>query len=463
MRCVPIIFGVNISKYPIFFGAFYKFSYYCSINNWPIIAQEDYFKEPNYFKKTLGMNLDEVSLINEIPNLNKINYNSIDKYLITNEETDAVIKNYKDKDEAWIKLMNNKDNTLFEILDSKLSLIMKKYDDIKYLVVWRHNDTISQLANKYNLKVLEMELSGVRKKSYNFGLCYYQFSNKYSDKELKERYFRFKEEIKNRKVPILSREELIRLLVTTNEINNLCEAEEFEIGVALGLRNDYETFSTESITNDEILKQLLKHSKGSSILIRKHPANYNYKYPYENRFILDKSVSSIQFLSRCKKIVSSVSNIGLEAMLFGKTSYTLGKMPFKMFCYDSLDINDSYVISAIDLNFLIFCYYVPYSLALTQEYMEFRMNAKNECDIYMYHYNYIMDKYKINRKIKLKQFYINRSEIDKLKIENNDLKDQLGKMTYENNQMREELNSMLSSKSWKITKPLRIISKRRRK
>ena len=279
MTFVPVCFGIDVKdNFPMFFGAFYKFSYYCEKNNWPIIAQDEYFLGPTYYEKRYPINLKSIALINEIPSLKTINLNNIDKYVITEEETNSVIKNYENKDEAWISLMNKKDETLYKIFDEKLSQIMKKYNDIKSLVVWRHNETLSLVAKKYNISIIEMELSGVRIPSYNFGLCYFQYSNKYSTSELDSRYENFKKEIKNKKIPILSRDFLINFLVSQKELSNLVYEEEYDYGVALGLRNDYDTKATGSIVNEEILKELLKIEKGSNVLIRKHPANYNYKY-----------------------------------------------------------------------------------------------------------------------------------------------------------------------------------------
>lgn len=455
MRLVPVVFGIDVKDdFPIFFGSFYKFSYYCQKNDWPIIAQDEYFVDVNYYAEKFNVNLEAVAKINEIPSLKSIKLEKLDKYTISQEETNAVIKNYKNIDEAWIKIMNNKDDTLYKILDKLIKQIVTKYNDIKALVVWRHNETISLIAKKYGLDTLEMELSGVRKPSYNFGLCYFQHLNKYSSSELNERYENFIKETKNKKVPLLSRKELLQLLVSKKELENLCETEEYDFGIALGLRNDYDTKAMNAIINEDIMKQVLEIEKGSNILIRKHPANYNYKYKLENRFVLDNSISSIQFLSRCRRIVSSISNIGFEAMLLGKTSYTLGEMPFKRFCYNSLDYNDDFVISNLDLNFLVFCYFVPFDLALEKEYLDFRSKTTSEYDIYMFHYNYILNNHKIYRNNKIKSTREKYLDYNTLRKEG---KEKIQKLEKENKDLSEELRMVYSSKSWKITKPLRYV------
>lgn len=466
MKCLPILFGINVKDdFPIFFGCFYKFLYYCKKNNWPILAQEEYFIDPKYYEKNFNINLNKIAKINEIPELHQKMFDEVDKYTIFNEETQLVLKNYKSKDDAWINLMNDYDKTLASIIAGKIKLIKSKYNDLKYIFLWRHNETICKVAKKYGLETIEMELSGIRKPSYNFGLNYFQFSNKYDDSELNYRYEKFIKETKNNSVPILSRKELINLLLTKEEINNLCE-EEYDVGIALGLKKDYETLSTDSITNEEILLSMSNFEKNKNIIIRKHPANYDYKYDKEDLYTIDNSVSSVQFVSKCRKIISSVSNIGLEAMLLGKTSYTLGKMPFKRFAYTTLEYNDEYVINVRDLNYLIFCYYAPYSLSLTDEYIKFRSENPSEVDIYMYHYNYIMRNYKNtdnNYAVSIRENCLKRRNII-LNLNKNieEKNNEINKLKYDNDIYLKEINNIINSKSWKITKILRVLNQKNR-
>lgn len=448
MKCLPICFGVNIEKnIPIFFGAFYKFLHHCQQNNWPILAQEEYFENPTIQEKKYPIKLKNVSEINDIPNIKSIKLEEKYKYIITNEETELVLKNYSTKDEAWISLMYKKDKNLYEILDKKLGTIIEKYKDIKYIIVWRYNETINQICIKYGIRLINMEMSGFRKNSYRFTLCYFQHIDKYQDKEFNERYEKFTNELKTNKVKMLTRDQLINLMVSKNELNNMVE-EEYYTGFAMGLAKDYDTIATKSKINNEILKELTSFEKKSTILIRKHPANYHYKYDHEKEFVLDHSVSSIQFISRCHRIVSSVSNIGMEAMLLGKTCYVLGEMPFRRFGYQSLEYNDEYVISMQDLNFLIFGYLVPYEISLTKEYLDFREKNPTEIEIYNYHYNYIMSKYgkKINSKMikSRNQKWIENKKREK-EIEEKCIC------------LETELNSILNSKSWKLTGYLRKI------
>lgn len=450
MKCLPICFGINIEKdIPVFFGAFYKFLYYCQENNWPILAQEEYYENPIIQEKKYPIKLSEVSKINDIPSIKSINVAKKNKYIITKKETESIIKNYEDKDDAWIRLMNEEDSNLFNLLENKINKIIKKHNDIRYIIIWRYNATIEKICKKFKFKLINLEMSGFRKPSYNFTLCYYQHKSKYSDIEFNKRYEKFSEELKSKKVNILTRNQLLKLMVSKKEIDNIVE-EEYYTGFAMGLAKDYDTISTKSKTNNEILEEISKTEDNTNLLIRKHPSNNHYIYDHEDEFVLDHSVSSIQFLSRCHRMISSVSNIGAEAMLFGKTCYILGEMPFKKFGYQSLDFDDEYVINLQDLNFLIFCYFVPYEIVLTKEYLEFRDSNPTEIEIYEYHYKYIMDKYGKNLK---------KSGIKSKKQEWTDSKKELNYLRKHTAEVENKLNSILYSRSWKILAPLRIIKR----
>ena len=125
-------------------------------------------------------------------------------------------------------------------------------------------------------------------------------------------------------------------------------------------------------------------------------------------------------------------------------------MPFKRFGYQSLDYNDEYIINIKDLNFLLFCFFVPYEIALTNKYLEFRDSNPSEIEIYEYHYKYIMDKYGkklTGQRIKdrKQQWIDNVKELDYLRKHNVELED--------------ELQLILNSKSWKILERLRKLKK----
>lgn len=467
MKYLPIIFGIDFNdNIPMLFGSFCKFIYYSHKNNWPLIVQEQYLSS---MKKYNNDFLDEVFEINEIKPITDALLSNTESYKITKEETNLVIKEFGNKNIAWINLMNKKSNQLYKILDQKLKIILKKHKDLKAIIVWRHNHTISLIAKKYGLKLIEMELSAVRKRAYEFGLSYFQFSKKYSKEELNKRYNRFMSELSKykNKLPVLTRKEIQNMILSKDRLNSLKNDEMYDFGIALGLNGDYETLSSNSPKNEDMLKEILKIENPKNILIRKHPLDANYKFKNEEKFNIDNSKSSIDFITKCHRIVSSVSNTNFEAMILGKTCYTLGNMPFARFSYENLNYNDEYVINLYDLNFLVFCYYVPYSLCLEQDYLDFRLSNPSEIDIYMRHYDYIIKKYiqKDCRKsdfadLSIRSKYLRKKcVIDDLNNKLKNMDDERKAVLVSNEELNFQINDMINSKSWKLTEPLRKLTK----
>lgn len=53
--------------------------------------------------------------------------------------------------------------------------------------------------------------------------------------------------------------------------------------------------------NENMLKEMLRIEKTEKILIRKHPLDANYKYNNEEKFNIDDSKSSIEFIQSAIK------------------------------------------------------------------------------------------------------------------------------------------------------------------
>lgn len=465
IKCLPIVFGIDFNNdIPILFGSFCKFAYYSYVNKWPIIAQEQYFDTFEKYNKDF---LKEVFDINEIGQVNDDMLSKLDCYKIDSNQTNKVIEEFHDREKAWISLMNVMSKSLYSTLDLYIEEILKKYKNVKTIIVWRHNHTITLLAKKYKLNVIEMELSAVRKRTYEFGLSYFQFSKKYSDVELNKRYDKFANELSKskKKIPFLTRKQIQNLILSEDKLKLLKNGEMYDFGIALGLNSDYETISSNSMKNEDMLKEILKIENPENILIRKHPLDANYKFDNEEKFSIDNSKSSIEFITKCHKIVSSVSNTNFEAMIFGKTCYTLGNMPFAKFSYKNLNYNDEYVINLFDLNFLIFCYYVPYSLCLNQEYINFRLSNPSEIDIYFKHYNYIMKKYgsNLNKDIvttSIREKYIDtKKKIDDLKKSLEQSEIEKKNILISDEELNNQIKNMTNSKSWKLTEPFRRLAR----
>lgn len=98
---------------------------------------------------------------------------------------------------------------------------------------------------------------------------------------------------------------------------------------------------------------------------------------------VDKSLDSIQFIKKCRQIVTINSSTALEAALLGKKVTVFGEASFKMLS----GLDDERQIRE-RLNFLVFGYLIPYSLLFDKDYYNWRLSGPSETEIYLYHYHY---------------------------------------------------------------------------
>ncbi len=469
---IPVFFGIDVySDLPVFIENFYKMVCFCIENKFPIIAQDRYFENPEIYGKLFSLECSEY--IHQHKHVTFDMLKSIKSYRISDDVDKTIINKNKNIDNAWINLMNERQNVLEQRLFEIFEQIKKDFKkNIKSLIVFRHNASISYVANKLKIPVIELEFSTFRLPEYKEVFLYFQFSNKYTTNEFDKRITNFMKEYKeNQKdVQLLNRKEILNIVLADKNkhyIDKIDNLSEYDFGVALGLQKDYEAKSMNCILNEDLISKISKLCEDNEILLRMHPSGISKNYKLPSNYIIDQSKNSIEFILKSRRIVSVLSNIGFEAMLYGKTSYVLGDMPFKKIAISSLDYIDEKIVGLLELNYIIFGFFVPYELSFDVKYLDFRLSNPTEIEIYLYHYNYILNKnnhnYKVKKILNTRSLYLkNQNELKKLiyAINNNMLK--IEKLEKDNIDLKNDINfykqkllSIENSRSWKITKPLR--------
>ena len=508
---LPIVFGFEVyNEIPIFIGFFYKFVEQALKYNWTIISQEKYFEDPIIIEKKYNYSIEKCLEIHEVSSMNKEILNKVKKYIIPEEIGNEIINMSGSIDNAWINLMNKEYEALKQYLKATIKTILNK-NEIKAILVWRHNESISAVAKELNISVIEMEFSTIRKNYYNENISYFQFSNKFSNKEFTKRLNNYK---KGKKFKyILTRKEILALFLKKDYLNYIVKLEQPEIydyGVALGLKKDFEAKSMNCMENIDTINFSLNMSNKKNILFRPHPSSES-QLPKDIN--IDSSENSIEFILKCRRIISCLSNISFEAMLYGKTSYVLGTMPYDVVAIKN-SVEEESVVSLDILNYILFGFYAPYSIMLEKEYLDFRMENPSEFEIYKKHFEYYIEKKCISKKVLnlngtkrfskileglnyyniLKQIKIGKNdfyqenidnlkkiqiceeknyilkrelhniksyneklqnELKNIKNRNEILKQQMSETELELNNCHETISKILNSKSWKITAPFR--------
>ena len=283
---------------------------------------------------------------------------------------------------------------------------------------------------------------------------------------------------------MLSREELLALLLYTEDLKLIKELQKppiYELGISPPFKNDYlyEIYKNESL--DKTLATINKMFTPNEVTIR-----YRIEPDTEignPNWYLDNSSRATYWILKCKRILTYVSNIAFDAMLFGKTVYLLtDNMPFSFKSINHFQYKDESVVDTEYLNFMIFGYFVPWDLMLNQEYIEWRLTNPPIIDIYTKHQNYIFDKVGIDNTKdislrwilktthRLKEKEINDIEkyseyefIESLKEENKNLQEEIV-----NNKLKiesltgevEEFRSFKKGKIWKTLEKYRRVKSR---
>ena len=374
---VPIIFESEeyITEKPSYLWVFYKFSSFSLKANTPIIATSEDFEKPSYYK---SKNHSAVNVM-DYYGINDETFKNLKYYSF---EKDKVTHKYKNNLECWTTLLKKRDKNLEEEIEKAIIFLEKKYEKIEAFMVWTWLPSISYIAEKHNIKVINQEGSAIRQPFYNRLLNYFHFQNKYDCSNILTEY---QELTKNKDLLYLTRKELLALLASKENIkyiNSLDHKPTYEIGYGLGLKTDCFAAVYSKINQDDILEKLSTLVPKNKICIRSHP-----KDPIDVEklgFVEDKSTSAFFWILNCKRIVSDLSNIGFEALLLGRTVISLSdKMPSAFLKTTNLSYLEDEVVSIPKVNFLAFAWFTPEELTQDVDYVKWRLTNPDIKEIYI--------------------------------------------------------------------------------
>lgn len=381
---VPVIIESDeyIKESPAYLWVFYKFASFSLKANTPIIATNEYFEKPSYYKSQnhSAVNVMDYYGIND-DTFKKLKYYSFSKTKIT--------RKYKTNLECWITLLKDRDRDLERELDKAIISLENKYEKIDAFMVWAWLPSIEYVAKKHNIKVINQEGSAIRQPFYSRLLNYFQFQDRFDSTGIDRLYDNL---IKNTDLLYLTRKEIFALLVDKNNIGYLKYLDskpEYEIGYALGLKTNCLEIVYSKVKRDEVLKQLSTLVEKDKICIRTHP-----KDPMDVTklgYIEDKSPSAFHWILNCKRIVSDISNIGYEALLLGRNLISLSdRMPSAFLEESSLNYLDDEIVSIKKVNFLTFGWFTPEELTQDVLYVKWRLTNPDIKQIYIKNLDYIL-------------------------------------------------------------------------
>lgn len=473
---VPFLF--NLDEYsrerPTYLWIANKFYDFCLKNSFPVIVQEKFTKSPKYYcNKGHGAMSSRLQEQFQYNILSDDEFCKVNKFIITKDEENQIINKYKTIDKAAVKLLQEEDLDFERIIEEKLKLIKKNSKEkIEAIITWIWYPSLEKIAKKYNIPVLNYELSTIRPGKYRDFLGYFKIGDKYDNKNVLNDFSEFK--YNSKKLLLLNNKELVNLLIDDDHIifiNEMDKNPEYEVGLALGLKKDYFAQAYDGKTYDFILKKIEKFVPTKKISLRSHPAMPFNEDKYEYSF--DHSFESIEWITKCKSIVCSVSNIGYEAILFNRGVISTNDCMITSFGKAStLDYYDPKYYGLLELNFLTFAYYAPYELMFDLDYIRFRLKEKDIYKIYNYNQKYILEKYNLNitkiKNMNQKDRFIsilNTHDIDneekqtilRYVFEANLEEEKKRKMESDLKEIHEAFTAIINSKGWQLLEKLRKI------
>jgi hypothetical protein len=394
---VPVILGLSTSNPQPYLWIFYKFLDKAKEFGYPIIALEEYFEKPSYYKE---IKRSEATPENskyfdyatpQDEDLDKIMCCPIPQIIID----ELVIKSSNSINDAYAKLLTQRYEPLEDIIEKYINEIEKKFNKkVDAIVTINPYISISTISEKRNIKTIYWEVGAFREPSY-YKTYFFSFVNIWKSGEVEKKYSQFLEEIKTLKnfTPI-SKKIMLSLLLKTEHLSLLekydCKPE-FPIGVALGYAV-YVPFLTQSFFNDEeLLFRLRKIYNKNDILVRKHPgdpAQVAYPTLIEK---LDNSLSSANFILRCESIASVGSNISMEATFWNRCSYIKNQCAAYFKLCHNLNENAIVLNDIKYLNWFAFVLSIPNELFCDYEYFEWRLSNPTEKEIYEKHLDYYLN------------------------------------------------------------------------
>lgn len=391
---IPFVYQIDNQEFTLHW-LLYKFIGMSYKNNWPIIIQEKYIK--NYdelYERDVPINRDvNLHLNNEFLPFEPSKLCEVDMYLISDEIEKNEISKFAGTTNAWRNMILNDvlelENELLIILEK----IKKKYGEIQGILTWIRIPSLIKVAEILDIKVIHLELSPLRAPVYRT-LIYFDYKGIHGPNQLKDRYEKFKRELQNDKINILTREKLRDLFLSAEFQDRAVKCKKqprFELGVATSYTDDVNlSVHYSECNNIDLINDAKHYYEESQISLRTHPGD-----PHQAQFLFwgnrDDSKYAIDFILNCKKILAIHSNIIFEAMLFDKVPYVYAKESLLgNFTLNHLSETD-FEVDDLFINYFIFAYLIPFEMIESEEYLTWRNSELTEIDIFNYHQSYYIN------------------------------------------------------------------------
>lgn len=399
----------------------------------------------------------------ELSALNKIIWNS-DIFQQLEDE-------HKSKNLVWEYLLTKEYQPLMDYFETELIKLLEQ-TKIKGIVLWSNCPSIKKIAQKYKIPVIHNEMGPLREPTY-LPTCYFDFSGVNGETESASRFTKYTQS-ENESYNDLSRLALVSLF--SKVVKPIREFNKYQVGLPLQVEDDSNIIAfSNGFDNSELINYA--KNKTDSILVRKHPYG---RVDYDDIITGSSELSPQEFISLCEYIITINSSVGLEAMLLGKPAELLGDSPFNFIDQKNEDFIKQ-------LRFGLLNYLVPFDFLFNEEYYDWRSTMPHENSIREKHILYYLkqkhgwDKNNFDfrmlnteleniwfRNLNLQFVEKERDLLNEIRVVKSDYEEFSAKLQEAELKVKDlnaelvrnqlVLEQVFASKSWKITKPLRLMN-----
>ncbi|MBL8401382.1 MULTISPECIES: GT99 family glycosyltransferase N-terminal domain-containing protein [Candidatus Accumulibacter] len=346
---------------------------------------------------------------------------------------------------------------------------LKHTDNIEAVFTWCNVPSLTAVAADLGIPVIHNELGALRAPCYQW-TAYFDFQGVNGATEATSRFGQFQAEHAEQRVPILSKGEILTLVLIDPGMLESTTPPEMAIGLPLQVEDDTNIIAFSNGWNNQRLIDEANALHGhDNILIRHHPGGLK-SYP-DTSGLIDKSSSSIAFIRRCRQIATINSSIGLEALLWDVDTRILGDSPIAIAASKSMGPDACPPFPGeqlLALNFLVFGYLIPYEFLYNPDYIRWRLGRPTEAAIFAFHLTY----WRMKQRLLAERFRF-RSGNDNLNnsgllssrlLHDYQLSQRIRELTAQvemlearTHAIEETCERMRLSLSWRLTSPLRAI------
>lgn len=392
---VPIVMSLN----PVADGKMYTWVFIKSVSfarkyHWPVIAQKQYFDDIGTMNGFFSENLLEHF---EYEPIGKQDLEKIVPVVIPEEIERKYIQKFPSQTDAYLASIRNAWEEMEQFLEQSVAELEEKVgEEIEAFYTLPNLACLENVAGRKNIPVIHFEWGPLRPQMYR-KTAYFDFEHVVTG--LRKRYENF---IKNREyeqVPILTRQEILSLLLEKDYLQYVYDKRQplYEMGVATGYTTigEYSAFNMVSII--EVQSKITKKFQEDEVCWRMHPEDPQHaQLSVKNR---SDHETAADFILDCKRVLSISSNVIFEAMMFDRIGYDIGFSHYSFQGNARIDTLEDKRADIRFLNFVAFSYLIPYEFLNNPEYIRFRLSKPAETDIYRYHLYYYFNVLGINSDI----------------------------------------------------------------